>query len=163
MEFLTSKELKLNPAGYLISTASKKPVTHVKFVQQQQQAEYMVKLAKAIEGKTFKCGKIDNLNAIKEAVLASMSKNQTKEYVSTPKKPVSKANDELVKFALDFADYQDTKQTVAKINEFMNQFNTIDAIEQVGDYFTEGLVQLNEIYTIDTILKAVQATTEKLD
>ena len=163
MEFLKNTDLVLNAAGYLTIKKSGKPVNHNQFVQQQHKAEYIVKLAKAIEGKTFKCGKIDNLDAIKEAVLASMSKNQTKEYVSTPKKPVSKANDELVKFALDFADYQDTKQTVAKINEFMNQFSTIDAIEQVGDYFTEGLVQLNEIYTIDTILKAVQATTEKLD
>jgi hypothetical protein len=44
----------------------------------------------------------------------------------------------------------------------MNQFNKINDVEQVGDYFSEGLVKLNKIYTIEEILAAVKIQVEKL-
>ncbi len=162
MEFLTSENLSLNPAGYLINSTTNKPVTHSDFVSQQKNAEYIVKLADAIKNKNFTCDKVDNLEEIKANVLASINAKNVKEYISAPSKPVSKANEELVKFALDFATYEEDKSKVETINKLMAQFDSIEAVESVGDYFSEGLVKLNKIYSIDEILAAVKINTEKL-
>ncbi len=161
MEFLTAKQLELNAAGYLISKDSKKPVTHVDFVKQQQSAEYIVKFAEAIKDKNFTVSEVDNLQEIKASVMAAIN-NTAKSYVSAPSKPTSKVQDELVKYALDFVNYEDSKVEVSKINEIMNEFNKIDDVESVGDYFSEGVVKLNAIYSIKQILAAVKITAEKL-
>ncbi|NBW16739.1 MAG: hypothetical protein EBR82_53055 [Caulobacteraceae bacterium] len=162
MEFLTSKDLSLNAANYLISSSSKKPVAHLEFVKQQQAAEYLVKLAEAIKDKTFTASKVDNLAAIKAEVLRSIKEATVVQYATAPAEPTSALLDELVKYATDFDSYHDTKISVTKINEFMNQFNKINDVEQVGDYFSEGLVKLNKIYTIEEILAAVKIQVEKL-
>lgn len=161
MEFLTAKQLELNAAGYLISKDSKKPVTHVNFVKQQQSAEYIVKFAEAIKDKNFTANKVDNLQAIKASVMAAIN-NTAKSYVSAPSKPTSKVQDELVKYALDFVNYEDSKIETSKMNEIMNEFNKIDDVESVGDYFSEGVVKLNAIYSIKQILAAVKITADKL-
>ena len=162
MEFLTSKDLSLNAANYLISSSSKKPVAHLEFVKQQQAAEYLVKLAEAIKDKTFTESKVDNLAAIKAEVLRSIKEATVVQYATAPAEPTNALLDELVKYAEDFDSYHDTKVSVSKINEFMNQFNKINDVEQVGDYFFEGLVKLNKIYTIEEILAAVKIQVEKL-
>lgn len=161
MEFLKLSELSLNPAGYLVSEGSKKPVNHPLFVSQQEQAEYVVKLAEAVKDKNFTDSKVDNLEEIKAAVLASLN-DSSKKYISEPTKPTSKTNDELVQFALDFDKYNEQSHTSNKINTFMQQFNKIDDVETVGEYFTEGVVKLRKIYTIAEILSAVKIYTEKL-
>lgn len=161
MEFLKSSELELNPAGYLIGKKSGKPVSHEAFVSQQKSAEYIVKLSEAIKGKTFTTNKVDSLDAIKAEVRAAIA-GTAKKYVSDPEKPVSKVNEEMIKFALDFNDYEDAKVVNKKINEFMEQFSAIDDVETVGDYFSEGTVKLNNIYTIEQILNAVKANVAKL-
>lgn len=162
MEFLKSTDLALNPAGYLVGKKSGKPVNHDAFVRQQKAAEYVVKLSEAIKDKNFKCGKVDDLEQIKAEVMAAINAKNTKSYVTDPKKPVSKANEELVKYALDFVEYEKTKSDIEKINQLMAQFDVVDAIETVGDYFSEGLCKLNAIYTIDQILEAVKINTDKL-
>jgi hypothetical protein len=161
MEFLTAKQLDLNAAGYLISKDSKKPVNHESFVKQQKAAEYIVKFAEAIKDKNFTASKVDNLEVIKASVIAAIN-DTAKSYVSTPAKPTSKVQDELVKYALDFVNYEDSKVEASKINEIMNEFNKIDDVESVGDYFTEGVVKLNAIYSIKQILAAVKITSDKL-
>lgn len=155
MEFLTSKELQLNAAGYLTSTETKKPVNHAGYHLAQSKAEYIVKLAEAIKGKTFVAPKLDNLEAIKAAVKAGIN-DRTHEYKTAPTKPTSSVNDEMVKFALDFAKYEDQKGDVARINAFMSQFDSINNVETVGEYFSEEVVRLNKIYTIAEILAAVE-------
>lgn len=161
MEFLTAKQLELNAAGYLISKDSKKPVNHVDYVKQQKSAEYIVKFAEAIKDKNFTASKVDNLQAIKASVIAAIN-DTAKSYVSAPSKPTSKVQDELVKYALDFVNYEDSKVETSKMNEIMNEFNKIDDVESVGDYFTEGVVKLNAIYSIKQILAAVKITADKL-
>lgn len=161
MEFLKSTELSLNAAGYLVSETTGKPVTHSEFVNQQKNAEYIVKLAAAIKDANFTPSKVDNLEAIKVAVKASMA-GSTQTYVTAPTKPTSQVNDELVKFALDFNSYEDAKLQSEKINVFMQQFNSVNDVEQVGDYFTEGVVKLSAIYDIKTILEAIRINVEKL-
>lgn len=163
MEFLEFSQVELNKAGYLVSNITKKPVTHVAFVAEQKQAEYLIKLAKAIEGKTFTASKVDNLAEIKKSVLDSINADAKVSYVDAPAKPKSKVNDEMVKFALDFVNYEGNKSKAEKVNNFMQQFNSIQSIESVGDYFNEGLVKLNKIYSIAEILEAVKLTVDKLD
>lgn len=162
LDFVELKDLDLNKAGYLVIKKTGKPVKHDEFVKQQKAAEYVVKLAEAIKNANFKVGKVDNLEEIKRKVREAIDAKATKEYVAMPKKPVSKANEELVQFALDFAKFEDDKIHVSKINELMAQFDVIDAVESVGDYFSEGLCKLNDIYDTKTILAAVKINAEKL-
>lgn len=163
MEFLKSSELSLNPAGYLVATIGKsdKPVTHAEFVNQQRAAEYIVKLAAALKGKTFKASKLDDLEAIKREVKAAMT-TDVRTYVSAPTKPTSKVNDEMVEFALNFAKFEDEKGKAAQINAFMQSFNKIADVENVGEYFSEGVVKLAKIYTIAEIQAAVEANISVL-
>lgn len=160
MEFLKLSELSLNSANYLIGKSGK-PVNHLAFVEQQAKAHYVVSLAAATKGKVFKCGKLDDLDAIKAEVKAAIG-NTTRSYVEAPKKPTSKVNDEMVEFALNFAKFEDEKGKVEQINLFMQEFNAISDVESVGDYFSEGVVKVAKLYTIDEILKAVKANIEIL-
>lgn len=155
MQFLKSTDLSLNPAKYLV--ANDKPVTHAAFVEQQRRAEYIVRLSEAITGKTFKAGKLDNLEEIKAAVRKAMNGSATT-YVDAPKKPTSPVKEELTKFALDFHNYEGEKARTEQINNFMQQFNAINDVEMVGDYFSEGVVKLSRIYTTAEILAAVTNT-----
>lgn len=159
--FLKLNNLSLNPAGYLIDKKSEKPVNHPAFVEQQAKAHYIVLLAEAIKGKTFKASKLDDLEAIKAQVKASIS-NNTRSYVAEPKKPTSKVNDEMVEFALNFAKFEDEKGKVAQVNNFMQQFNAIQDVESVGDYFSEGVTKVSKLYTISEILAAVQTNVDVL-
>jgi len=162
MEFLTSKDLTLNPAGYLINKTTKKPVDHKDFVAQQKAAEYVIKLADAIKDKNFTVGKVDCLSDIKLEVLASINSKNVKEYVATPKEPTSKVVDDLTKYALDFVNFQDNKEEADAINKLMDSFSSIEGVESVGDYFSEGLTKLNAIYSIKEILAAVKINIDKL-
>ena len=162
MQFLKLSDLSLNPAGYLISTETNKPVTHKEFVEQQKRAHYVVKLAEAIKYKNFKPCKVDDLDAISKQVQADIDSTDVTNYVTAPEKPTSKVQEELVQFALDFASYGDKKDQADKINSFMQTFNAINGVESVGDYFSEGLIKLNKVYTIEEILAASQINIEKI-
>ena len=161
MQFLTTNKLELNAAGYLVS--NDQPVTHAQFVAEQKNAEYICKLADAIKGKKFKADKVDDLASIKAEIRASINATRSYTYEAVPAEPTSKIKDELTQFALDFDKFQDEKGNVEKVNSLMQQFNTIKDIETVGDYFSEGVVKLNKIYSIDEILSAVKATVDILN
>jgi len=161
MNFLKISDLQLNPAGYLVATETNRPVNHKEFVEQQKRAHYVVKLADAIKDKNFKPCKVDSLDVIAKQVQAEIDATDVINYVTAPAKPISQVNEELVKFALDFASYGDAKEQADKINTFMQTFNAIQGVQEVGDYFTEGLVKLNKIYTIDEILEAVKINIDK--
>lgn len=162
MEFLKSENLSLNSAGYLINTATNKPVTHVEFVNQQKAAHYLVSLAEAIKDKTFTVGKVDSLNAIKKEVLANINKATVVQYATAPIEPTSKVFDELIKYAEDFDKYHNGVEATDKINQIMNQFNTINDVETIGEYFFEDLVKLSKIYSISDILAAAKIHVEKI-
>lgn len=162
MQFLKLNEISLNPAGYLVSTETNKPVNHKEFAEQQKRAHYVVKLSEAIKDKNFKPCKVDNLDEIAKQVQADIDAKDVTNYVAAPEKPTSKVQEELIQFALDFASYDDKKAQADKINTFMQTFNAINGVQSVGDYFSEGLVKLNKIYTIEEILAAVRINIEKI-
>jgi hypothetical protein len=154
-QFLTTKELSLNPAGYLV--ANGKPVTHAEFVVAQQKAEFTVRVAEAIKGKNFKSGNVDSLTAIMEEVRRTLSSTASVSYVETPTKPVGTLTSKLAEEAEAFVNFDKAKSRVSEVNNAMQEFNAIQAIETTGDYFSEGLVKLNNIYTIAQIQTAVEA------
>ena len=162
MQFLKLNEISLNPAGYLVATETNKPVNHKEFAEQQKRAHYVCSLAIAIKDKNFKPCKVDNLDEIARKVQADIDSTDVTNYVTAPEKPTSKVQEELVQFALDFASYGDKKEQTDKINTFMQTFNAINGVQSVGDYFSEGLVKLNKIYTIEEILAAVRINIEKI-
>ena len=160
MEFLKASELQLNAAGYLISSKTEKPVTYESFISQQLKANYVVKLAEAVKGKIFKSSEVSSLNTIKSEVIKSIHSDNIVKYVDSPDKPVSTTNDEMVKYALDFVEYENSKSNINKINEFMQQFNCINDVETIGEYFQEGLIKLSKIYTIEEIKSAIISYSE---
>lgn len=162
MEFLKAKELKLNEAGYLVSTVTGKPVNNNSYYKQQKAAEYVVKLAEKIKNKNFRQVNIDCLDQVKKELTEELSKRQSYVYVDQPSEPKSKVFDDLVNYALKFSSIEDEKLKVNQINENMNEFNTIFDVENVGEYFTQEIVKLNKIYTINEILNAVTEISNKV-
>jgi len=161
MEFLKSSGLALNPAGYLISSETNKPVNHMSFVKAQYQADYLVRLASAIKGKTFTHSKLDDLEAIKDEVRKAMN-NTNMSYGTAPVKPVGDLTSKLADEAMAFVNFDKTQSKFNQINEFMQQFNSIRGVEECGDYFFEGVVKLNKIHSISDIQSAVEATIDIL-
>jgi len=157
--FLKLDGVKLNAAGYLVTVDGEKPVNHTAFVQEQNQAEFAVRVAEAIKGKNLKHSKVTSLEQIMAEVHRDMNTTVVTSYVAAPTEPERKLTKQLADEALEFVSFQDKKSDVAEINKIMQQYNTINAIEQVGDYFYEGLVKMNQIklYNIAEIQAAVTA------
>jgi hypothetical protein len=163
MEFLKSNELELNAAGYLVSTVSKKPVTHSQFVEQQKNAEFIIHLSVAIQGKKFNSVKPDSLEAIMDEVRAKLNATEVVQHVTLPEVPKRKITDQLKNEALDFITHLEDTESAKEVNNAMMAFNKIYDVEKAGEYFTEGLVKLNKIYTIAEILAAVKETQSIID
>lgn len=157
--FLKLDGVKLNAAGYLVTVDGEKPVNHSAFVQEQNQAEFAIRVAEAIKGKNLKSSKVTRLEDIMAEVHRAMNTTVATSYVAAPTEPVRQLTKQLSDEALAFVDFQDQKAEVAEINRIMQQYNTINAIEKVGDYFSEGLVKMNQtkLYTIAEIQEAVTA------
>lgn len=51
---------------------------------------------------------------------------------------------------------------VEKINNFLQEFNIIKKFEDLGLYMEEEICELNKIYTINEIVKAVETVVELL-
>jgi len=163
MEFLTLKDLKLNPAGYLISATTNKPVTNTGFIRAQEAAAYACELASAIKDKNFKINQVDDLERIKKEVKELILNKKETTFFELPEKPKSKVNEELVEYALKFVDFQNESDKVNQLNKMMEPFKEINEVETIGDYFVEGLVKLHKLYTIEDIKKALEITVNKLD
>ena len=103
---------------------------------------------------------MDSLDAIMTEVRNSISASTKVSYISSPTKPTSSVNEEMVNFALNFAKYEDEKIQAEKLNEIMQQFNKINDLEKIGDFFQEGLVKLNKVYSIAEIQEAVVSYAE---
>tara|TARA_R110000868_G_scaffold214505_2_gene464605 strand:+ start:2523 stop:3020 length:498 start_codon:yes stop_codon:yes gene_type:complete len=157
--FLKATEVRQNAAGYVVATVGKeeRPVNHPAWVQQQRNAEFVVKLAAATAGKNFKTGKTDDLASIIAQVRAGIA-NDTRTYVTAPAKPAQPTLDAMVAEQLAQAGYLTEKDTTGRINEVLNQYSAIADVENVGDYFQEGVVKLNAIYTFEQVKAATIAT-----
>lgn len=158
MKFVKSGDATLNKGGYLVD-AQDQPVNHTDFVEAQIKAHRVITLASLAKGKTF-----DTVQGYSKAQLmadlneALSVKNYT--YVDTPQAPVQTINNQLAEEALAFMKYGKEKQKADRVNEYMQAFNTLSDYESFGLYFTEGLVKLTKVYTLEEIKNAV---TEVID
>ena len=58
MEFLKLVDVKLNAAGYLVSTQTDKPVNNEAFVRAQNEAHLFVSIANECKGRVFKSSEV---------------------------------------------------------------------------------------------------------
>jgi len=161
-KFLTSGEVFV-VKGYLSENGSKvAPVSNKAFVDAQKHAEYIITFAEKAKGKDFVGKKADSLADLKEEVRKELTKSDVK-YLSEPKKVAKRLHDQLAEEALAFIKYDKTLDKVNQVNNFLQQFNTIQEFEEVGLFFEEDIVKLGKIYTIDEIVKAVESTIDLLN
>lgn len=152
MIFLNANELKLINGGYLASTKDGKPVTHAEFVHQQTLAHSAAILAGVLKTKNFKGVKADTFgDALEEA---RKILNETEKVTYATKEEVEhRLLKQLKEEAMSFIKNVKNNSEVDRLNDSMQTFNDIHTCEEIGLYFTEGLVKLNKIYTIAEILE----------
>jgi len=62
--------------------------------------------------------------------------------------------------AMAFMTFQENSTKVDKVNSFLQQFSVLAEFEEFGLFFSEDIVKLNRIYTMDEVIEAV---TEVID
>ena len=161
MMFLKTKDLSLKNGGYLV-TGKDVPVTHAQFVSSQRRAHYLVTLSKEVKKASFETKAPDSFISIVEKVAKSFV-NQDYVYKELSEKPVRKITDSLKNEALEWLNFKGKKKASKKINRLMQEFNILKDFEEFGLYFSEGLVKLNAIYTIEEVLEAITTLEPHLD
>jgi hypothetical protein len=160
--FVKKNELELVNGGYLVTKDKQTPVFNVDFVQVQKHAQWVVTFAAKAKGKDFVGKKADSIQDVRREVIEQLTASQV-EYVKAPKAANTDITDKLQAEALAFMNFQGEKSEVNKINEFLQQFNTIQEFEEFGLYFEEGICKLNKIYTIEEIVAAVTEVIDLVD
>jgi hypothetical protein len=161
--FLKKGELVLVNGGYLSRIDTKAPVGNYNFVLAQQHAEYIVTFAKMAKGKNFKEVKADSLDDLKREVIKAIDANQAITFLDKPSAIKRPTTDALAKEAMSFMKFNEESTKVDKINAFMQQFAVLQEFEAFGLFFDEEIVKLNNIYSVEEILKAVKETIDLLD
>lgn len=161
-QFLKKDEIQLINGGYL-SNKDGKPVFNNDFVIAQKNAEWVMAFAAKSKGKDFVGKEAYSIKSLKDEVSSELNKNNLTEYIKTPKAPVREVSNKLKKEALAFVTHGEEELKTEKINKFLNQFDIINEFETHGLFFTEDIVKLNKIYTIDEIVKATKSVIDLLD
>mgnify|MGYP001570501266 FL=1 len=156
MEFLKLVDVKLNEAGYLVSTQTHKPVNNEAFVRAQNEAHLFVSIAKECKGKKFKADEVSVFANIVDKVKKSLSEEAIYEYETTPKKPDLSISDKIAAEGVAFAEFEGKQSKASKVNKLLAQFEAIRKTEQVGEYFEEGVVNLKKLYSIDDLVTAAR-------
>ena len=159
-KFLKSAELQLINGGYL-STTDGSPVTNSEFITAQKRAEYVITFAKHAKNKDFVGKKSDCLATMIKEVNAELATKKTS-YVALPKKAEKKLANQLADEAMAFMKFEENTSKVEKMNNFLQEFNTIHEFEEFGLFFDDGIVKLNAIYTMKELVNAVEQTIEIL-
>lgn len=156
MEFLKLVDVKLNEAGYLVSTQTNKPVNNEAFVSAQNEAHLFVSIANECKGKRFKAEEVSTFSSIVDKVKKSLSEEAVYEYETAPKKPALSISDKIAAEGVAFAEFEGKQSKAAKVNKLLAQFEAIRKTEQVGEYFVEGVVNLKKLYSIDDLVTAAK-------
>lgn len=154
MEFLKSESLKLNAAGYLVAL-NDKPVQNEAYTAAQNSAHLFVSIANACKGKNFKAEKVSNFMDIVSKVKAEISTNAVYQYEKGPVKKES-ILDKITAAGLDFVEFEGATAKAEKVNALMAEFDSIRKVEQVGEYFYEGVQELKKLYTIKELVAAAK-------
>lgn len=159
--FVKKGELQLVNGGYLVNK-EEVAVSNVQFVAMQKSAEYIITFAKLAKGKDFEGKPADTLQSLKEEVANALSKKAT-EFVAGPLKPEGDLTAKLTKEALAFVSFREDVSKTEKINKFLQSFETLREFEEFGLFFTEDVVKLNAIYTLEEVVAAVSEVIELLN
>lgn len=160
--FIKKDELQLINGGYL-SNLEGNPVYNKAFVDLQKSADYIVNYAKLAKTKDFVGKKADTLASLELEVRELLSKSKAIEFVSRPETVKRPTTDKLKLEALSFMTFQENSSKVDKINKFLQQFKVLVEFEEFGLFFTEDIVKLNKIYTLEEVVNAVTETIDLLN
>ena len=160
--FVKKDELMLVNGGYVVAGKNETPVYNEEFIAVQRHAEWVVTFAEKARGKDFIGKQADSIEDVKRATREALS-NKDIEYVSIPKAPKMELTNKLQKEALDFIMNSGEVSKAKAINNFLQQFNILNDFEKFGLYFTEDIVKLNKIYTMDEVIKAVTEVIDLID
>ncbi len=162
MEFIKKSDLSLQNGGYL-SNKEGKPVSNDAFVAAQSKAHYLVSLAEATKGKDYVGKKADSFLKTVDEVVTKINSVKSVKYAEEVKEPTMDIRDKMAQEALAWLKYEKDGSATKRINEAMQQFNVINDFEQFGLFFSEGIVKLEKIYTIEEILAAVKVVEPHLE
>lgn len=157
--FVKNGELSLVNGGYLVTGKAQTPVCNDKFVALQIHAEWVVTFAEKAKGKDFVGKKPDSIEDVRAEVRQALSRSDVK-YVSSPKEVKGDLTAKLQAEAMAFISFKNASLKTDKINGFLQQFNELNEFETFGLFFTEDIVKLNKIYTMQEVIAAV---TEVID
>lgn len=160
--FVKQADLALVNGGYVVTGKKETPVYNKEFIDVQKHAEWVVTFAEKAKGKDFE-GKVpDTIAGVKLEVSKALTKSNI-EYVSAPKKVKVELTSKLQEEAMAFINFSKDSSKTDKINNFLQQFNTVQEFEEFGLYFEENICKLNKIYTMKEIIAAVTSVINLLD
>lgn len=160
MKFLKQSEVKLENGGYLVDV-KKNPIFNKDFIIAQQSAHYIINFARLAKTKNFTETKVDTLEELK-AEVTRVLKDKTVKFVEAKNPEIGELNLKLRVEAMNFMEARDNAEKAEKVNAFLQQFTILKEFEEFGLFFTEDVVKLDKIYSIDEIVKAVEETIELL-
>ena len=153
MKFLTKAELELKNGGYLTSKDGD-AVNHPEFVKLQQEAHYLVNLANTVRATNFEVKEPITFEQVVAKVTEQLN-DEKRVYVKEPKEVKQDLTDKLAKEALAWVGFQTSKTKTEKLNRILQKYNVIAEFEEFGLFFSQGIVKLKELYTLDQIIEAV--------
>ena len=161
MKFLKNNELELKNGGYLTSKDGD-AVTHPEFVKLQQEANYLVNLANTVRATDFEVKEAITFDQVVKQVTERLN-NEKRTYVSTPTPEKTPTLDKLQKEALAWLGNKEGEAKTEKLNRILQKFNTIAEYEDFGLFFSQGIVKLKELYSLEQIVEAVTTLEPFLD
>ncbi|MGK0464823.1 hypothetical protein [Clostridium sp.] len=153
--FKKVSELELINGGYLAAVSNGKYFKNNNFVDSQKKAEFLVKVALKMKGKTFTTESPSSISSIMNEVSDELSKETFVEFVAKPTTSKGVITGKLAKEALDFMQAQEDSEFIDVVNSRMQEFKVIQEFENNGLFFKEGITNLSRIYTIAEITAAV--------
>ncbi len=160
MEFLKSAQLELNGGNYLVSKETGKPVTNAEFVAEQVKAHFVVTLAAKCKGKSFKAKEVVSFATLVDQTTAELKKTSGTVYYEKEAEPKSDVLDELIKAAKAFHKNDTTNERVVKMNNLLQEYNSINKVENFGMYFSSEVVELDKLYSITDIKAAIEVIVD---
>lgn len=161
MRFLTKEQVELKNGGYLTSKDGV-AVNHDEFVKLQTEAHYLVNLANTVRATDFTVKEPITFEQVVEKVKAQLN-DEKRVYVQKPAEVKRKLTDQLAEEALAWVGFQKDQTKAEKLNRILQKFNVIAEFEEFGLYFSDGIVKLKELYTLEQIIEAVTTLEPHLD
>ena len=152
-QFIKKDNLQLLNGGYL-SNKEGNPVNNEEFYKAQKRAEYVITLLSELKGKDFKGKKADSLEDIKKLVTEKLNKQEKVTFLPEPSKIETPTLDKLADEAMSFIKNNENKSNVEKLNAFLQEFVILKEFEDFGLFFTDEIVKLNKIYTVNDLIEA---------